>query len=376
MEPKIKVLTEEQVSQYNYLPIKYYVYLITNLLNGKIYVGARHTKRKSIKNDNYWGSGARIKLAIKKYGKENFKKEIIAVFDNECDMYSLEESIVNVEFLQRDDVYNIAIGGNIFTEGGKSATGRIYIKNEKLKLNKLVFPNSEECKELLKNGWEIGRYITDTHIKSIRETHLGNKIWEGRHHTDETKAKMREKAVGRPKSEEAKMKMRFAWATYRTTENMGHEVTQEQREYLSSLWKGCVWLKNEELKLQRQIKPNSDEYKKLIKEGWVVGQLKKELKWVWLKNVITRKEECIDKNAIDTINSLLNSGWEYGRIRCYNKEYREWANKNGFKRVWVSNNELKLSTRVYKGTDEYNKMINNGWVDGRTNYTPKNKLIK
>ena len=374
MEANIKVLTEEQVKYYNYLPTKYYVYLITNLLNGKIYVGARHTE-KSIKNDNYWGSGDRIKLAIKKYGKENFKKEIIAVFDNECDMYSLEESIVNTEFLQRDDVYNIAIGGN-FSEGGKSTSGRIYIKNEKLKLTKLVFPNSKECIELLENGWEIGRYITDNHLKSIRETHYGNKIWEGRHHTDETKAKMREKALGIPKSEEAKMKMRIAWATFRTTENMGHEVTQEQKDYLSSLWKGCVWLKNEELQLQRQIKPNSDEYKKLIKEGWMEGVLVKELKWVWLKNVITRKEECVDKRATETINSLLENGWEYGRIACYNKEYREWANKNGFKRVWVSNNELKLSTRVFKGTDEYNKMISNGWFNGRINYVPKNKLIK
>ena len=312
METNIKVLTEDEIKQYDNNKYKFSVYLTTNLINNNIYVGVHRTKKLM---DDYIGSGTRIKRAIKKYGVENFKKEIIAVFNNKEDMLRKEAEIVNSDFLKRGNVYNIDKGGN----GGGS--------------------------------------------------------WEGKHHTEETKAKMRAKANRQPRSEESRRKMRIAWIG-RDTSNYTHKVTQKQRDYYSSLWKGCVWMKNEELKLQRQIKPNSDEYNKLIKEGWVVGQLKKELNWVWLKNVITRKEERIDKKATDTINSLLNNGWEYGRIACYNKEYREWASKNGFKRVWVSNNELKLSTRVYKETDEYNKMINNGWFDGRINYVPKNKLIK
>ena len=47
------------------------VYLITNLINGKRYIGM-----DSKNNPQYLGSGTLILKAIKKYGKENFKKEI------------------------------------------------------------------------------------------------------------------------------------------------------------------------------------------------------------------------------------------------------------------------------------------------------------
>lgn len=48
------------------------VYKTTNLINGKIYVG----KDESMK-PHYIGSGYILKKAIKKYGKENFKKDIL-----------------------------------------------------------------------------------------------------------------------------------------------------------------------------------------------------------------------------------------------------------------------------------------------------------
>jgi hypothetical protein len=48
------------------------IYKTTNLINGKIYVG-QDTKN----NPNYLGSGKKLKFALKKYGIENFKKEIL-----------------------------------------------------------------------------------------------------------------------------------------------------------------------------------------------------------------------------------------------------------------------------------------------------------
>ena len=50
-----------------------YIYKTTNLINGKIYIG--QSIRKFSKS--YLGSGVKILNAIKKYGKENFKVEIL-----------------------------------------------------------------------------------------------------------------------------------------------------------------------------------------------------------------------------------------------------------------------------------------------------------
>jgi hypothetical protein len=52
----------------------YTVYKVTNLVNGKIYVGLHVTKNL---DDEYLGSGKQIQSAVKKYGRENFKREYI-----------------------------------------------------------------------------------------------------------------------------------------------------------------------------------------------------------------------------------------------------------------------------------------------------------
>ena len=88
----------------------YYLYRITNLLNNKIYIGIHATDNI---NDNYMGSGKLIKQAIKKYGKENFKKEILQYFDNAIDMLNAEAKVVTKEFVNENTNYNIDIGGNL-----------------------------------------------------------------------------------------------------------------------------------------------------------------------------------------------------------------------------------------------------------------------
>lgn len=86
----------------------YTIYKITNQIDGKFYIGSHKTKDL---NDVYMGSGKYLIHAQKKYGIENFKKEILFVFETAYEMYAKEAEIVNEDFLATENTYNLKIGG-------------------------------------------------------------------------------------------------------------------------------------------------------------------------------------------------------------------------------------------------------------------------
>ena len=88
--------------------MKHVIYKITNSVNGKFYIGKHSTLDI---NDSYMGSGVAIKKAIKKYGKENFTKEILFEFENETDCLIQEAAIVTKEFINDPLTYNMTCGG-------------------------------------------------------------------------------------------------------------------------------------------------------------------------------------------------------------------------------------------------------------------------
>lgn len=89
----------------------HYIYCITNLVNGKKYIGKR-TCHCDIEKDTYMGSGIVINKALKKYGKESFKKDIIEICDNEEKAYNREREIIeSVKAYSNRMYYNIAFGG-------------------------------------------------------------------------------------------------------------------------------------------------------------------------------------------------------------------------------------------------------------------------
>lgn len=108
--------------------MKYIVYLTTNLksqINGinRIYIGVHQTEDPSI-FDGYIGCGCYInqpstymypktpfQYAVKKYGVNSFRREILFIFDNKHDAYSKEAEIVNADFLKQAHTYNACLGG-------------------------------------------------------------------------------------------------------------------------------------------------------------------------------------------------------------------------------------------------------------------------
>lgn len=85
-----------------------YFYKITNRVNGHFYYGIHSTNDI---NDGYMGSGVALKRAFKKYGIENFSKEIIKYFGTRKEAAKYEEENVTMALINEEDCYNIVPGG-------------------------------------------------------------------------------------------------------------------------------------------------------------------------------------------------------------------------------------------------------------------------
>lgn len=86
---------------------KFAIYLTTNLVTGKKYIGL-HSKN----NNKYFGSGTLILKAIKKYGKQNFQKEILEESDDIIEANRLERCYIDMYNAVNDDnFYNLSYGG-------------------------------------------------------------------------------------------------------------------------------------------------------------------------------------------------------------------------------------------------------------------------
>lgn len=135
------------------------VYITTNLINGKQYVGDHSTNNL---NDNYLGSGLGIKNAIIKYGKENFKKEILEQFETKQEAFNAQEKYI-IE-------YNTLCpyGYNNNKRGGCGITGL-----------------SSEEKSLKLSNIHKGKHISEEHKQAIR---VFMKTYK---HSKETKKKLK-----------------------------------------------------------------------------------------------------------------------------------------------------------------------------------------
>ena len=133
------------------------IYKIINLINKKIYVG-----QDTRNNPNYYGSGKLIIYAIKKYGKKNFKKEIV------------EDGINNIDLLNEREVYWIKKlnskrpNGYNLTDGGFGHLGYEYTEEHRKNLSDAML-TSKKFKEVMSSP-EYRKKISDTK-KSQKRKH-------------------------------------------------------------------------------------------------------------------------------------------------------------------------------------------------------------
>ena len=121
------------------------IYKITNLINGKVYIGKTIKTLEERFKKHSWGDKngnhfhMPIKMAIKKYGKENFEISLI----EECDEELLNEReifwIAKYDSFRSKSGYNCSAGGDGFLQNKLSKDEEL----EVVKLNKIGWTSTK-----------------------------------------------------------------------------------------------------------------------------------------------------------------------------------------------------------------------------------------
>jgi hypothetical protein len=269
------------------------IYKTTNLINGKIYIG------KEKRNDpEYYGSGKILKEAIKKYGKENFQKDILIICDSNQELNEQEKFWISYFRSLKNkgyELYNISSGGD---------WGDTFTNN----------PRKEEIREKVRNSVKNRVWINNG-IKEIRifeiemPIYLNKFFHKGRLPiSDKTRNKMGESRKGKKHSILTKIKQSIV--------KKGKKVSEKTRKLLSERNKG------KEVPFERRLKIKEGMKKRKEKYGYVNSpetreKLSKVLKG---KNNWSKDRRWMNNNKenimveIKNIEQKITEGFTFGRI--------------------------------------------------------------
>ena len=169
----------------------HYIYKIKNLINEKYYIGMHSTDNI---DDDYFGSGYKIRRSIKKYGKNNHIKEIIEFLPNRDSLKCRERELVSETVLKDILCMNLVIGGGggfISESGvkeGRRVTDEILRKKYGDDFKKIISKNyynnqTPEEKEKWKEKIKIGQKNSNFDFGST---------FRGKKHREETKFRIGE----------------------------------------------------------------------------------------------------------------------------------------------------------------------------------------
>lgn len=277
-----------------------FIYKTVNLISNRFYIGSHCTNNL---NDNYLGSGVALNDSIKKYGSQNFKREILE-FCNLPNLHKREEYwIKKLDAVEKG--YNLTenagggfISKEVYESFSKEYKGRKVSEESKAKLRDslskvkkltcphcnrkmnpgnakkyhfghcLLNPNIDTEKEKLRRS----NFLSKKARENISNFHKGNNYNKGRKHTDEEKEKIslshknrwvnlseveRERVsknmsgennpmFGKTHTEEARNKI--------SKSKIGSSVSDENKKKLSKRMKGVPKSENQKEKISKSLK--------------------------------------------------------------------------------------------------------------------------
>lgn len=241
-----------------------WIYLTTNLVNGKIYIGQHVISSDKRANATYIGSGELFKRALNKYGKENFKRKILRVCYTQKELNTWEYVYIKKYKSQDKNIgYNIA-DGDILSS-----------KFNPAKLPEVRKKISESTKERFKNPFNhpsLGR--KNPHNDEWKKKH--SETMRGRKHSEETKRKIsdaqkgsKNHMYGKHLSEETKEKLSLAFSG-KNNPMYGVRICGKRHHFYGSRF---VWINNGIVNKRGNINEP-------IPNGWVKGKIQKFKKYV------------------------------------------------------------------------------------------------
>lgn len=224
------------------------IYSITNIINGKRYIGSTidfkdRWRRHCVELSNNIHTNKYLQNAWNKHGANNFNFEILELVDNLSELTNIEQYYLDwLESYNREFGYNICVvAGNTlgFTHSEESKKKM----SEKAKGNKRNLGRvlTQETKDKISLK-EKGKIIPDTVKAKMSEAKTGeNNSFFGKRHTEETKKKISEKKTGTKLTSEHKEKI--------SKSGKGRKHTEESKKKMSEIAKGRKHTEETKIKL-------------------------------------------------------------------------------------------------------------------------------
>jgi len=180
-----------------------HIYMITNLINGKKYIGK--CQRSLDKSRNYFGSGVLIKESIKEIGKNNFVKDILE--DNIKPEELSDKEIFWISYLKTKypNGYNLTDGGGGFNNISQISRSKISEALKNLTGEKSPRYGSRNTPE---HREKISHALKGRTLDSLVREKISKKL-KGRIVGDDIREKMSVLMTGKTVSEEIKYNIKM-----------------------------------------------------------------------------------------------------------------------------------------------------------------------